>query len=151
MDACREILDSCCSLNAGLASQLGVSDSCRSIRQIAPPCGDNFIIILLYRVVQFPSAPIGDSPLSFPRKQLPWWHAIRKKRHIGLTFYLRGCKGEFICSFTCQNSSTLFFGPQYTDRCSFSRSCEDGPAVNGASLMANATLANISALVCGSN
>lgn len=150
MDTGREILDSCCSLNAGLASQLGVSDSCRSIRRIAPPCGDNFIV-LVYRVVQFLSAPIGGSPLSAPRKQLPWWHTLRKKRHIGLTFYLRGCEGEFICTFTCQNSSTLFFGPQYSERCSFSGSCEDRRAVNGASLMANATLASISALVCGSN
>lgn len=45
MDTCREILDRCCSLNAGLVSQLGVSDTCRSIRLIAPPYGDNFIII----------------------------------------------------------------------------------------------------------
>lgn len=154
IDTCKEILDRCCSLNAGLASQLGVSDSCRSIRRIAPPCGDNFIILFEW-VLQFPSAPAGGSPLPSPRKQLPWWHTLRKKRHIGLTFYLRGFKGEFICTFTCQTCSTLFFGPQYNERCLFSgsswRETEARPAVSGASLMANATLASISAVVCGSN
>lgn len=115
MDTCREILDSCCSLNAGLVSQLGVSDSCRSIKLIAPPCGRECL--------QFPSAPVGGSTRPPPRKQLPWRHTLRKKRHIGLTFYLRGCKGEFICTFTRQKCRTLFSGPQYNERCWFSGSC----------------------------
>lgn len=54
------ILDRCYSLNAGLVSQLGVSDSCRSINLIASPCGDNLncaedrIVILVIPCVAVP-------------------------------------------------------------------------------------------------
>lgn len=87
MDTCREILDRCCSLNAGLVAQLGVSDSCRSIKLIAPPCGNNLncaedhIVILLVPVLQFPSAPVGGSPPPAPGSSTLVAHAQKEAAH----------------------------------------------------------------------
>lgn len=90
---------------------------------------------------------------SVSRKQLPWWHTLRKKRHIGLTFYMRGCKGEFKTielwragDFLSSSTHACLFDGRCR-RCAGVKSHERTP-MNEARLMANATLASSGALFC---